>query len=155
MIIVQQTHELEKRFGIETAIDMIADAGFDGYDYSAFHMLNDDSPMNQENYLEIAKIIRKKADSRGLICYQAHAPFSSQCEGEELTRKIIRSMEVAAVLGAEAIVVHPLQGLPYNKNVEKLYEMNMEFYRGLIPYCEKLGIKVAVENMWAGDRAEM
>ena len=26
--------------------------------------------------------------------------------------------------------------------------MNVEFYKSLIPYCEKFGIKVACENMW-------
>ena len=31
---------------------------------------------------------------------------------------------------------------------EKLFGINMEFYRRLIPYCKEYNIRVAVENMW-------
>ena len=31
--------------------------------------------------------------------------------------------------------------------------MNVEFYKSLIPYCEKFGIKVACENMWQNNSA--
>lgn len=156
MKIVQQTEVLEEIFGIEKALDMIADAGFDGYDYSAFHMKHDSSPMNGENYMDLAKIIKAKADERGLKCYQSHAPFPSSLNenpvyNEDIKNKIIRSMEIAAFLGAEYIVVHPMQHLPYFLNKEQLYEDNMAFYRSLIPYAEKFGIKIATENMFQRD----
>ncbi|MBP3329599.1 MAG: sugar phosphate isomerase/epimerase [Clostridia bacterium] len=157
MKIVQQTDVLADRYGIEKALDLIADAGFDGYDYSAFHMKDDSSPMNGENYMDLAKKIKAKADERGLKCYQAHAPFPSAKKDDKvfnagIKEKIIRSMEIAAFLGAEMIVVHPMQHLPYTMNAEKLYELNMAFYRSLIPYAEKFGIKIAVENMFQGDK---
>ena len=31
---------------------------------------------------------------------------------------------------------------------KQLYDTNIEFFRNLIPYCEKYNIKIAVENMW-------
>ena len=147
MKIVQQTDVLADRYGIEKALDLIADAGFDGYDYSAFHMKDDSSPMNGENYMDLAKKIKAKADERGLKCYQAHAPFPSAKKDDKvfnagIKEKIIRSMEIAAFLGAEMIVVHPMQHLPYTMNAEKLYELNRAFYRSLIPYAEKFGIKI-------------
>ena len=161
MKIVQTTHVLEERFGIEKALEMIAEAGFDGYDFSAFNMLdqNEDidptSVLNGPEYMTWAKNVKTKADSLGIKCYQAHAPFPSSKYDEkfnkEIKQVIIRSMEIAAYLGAEIIVVHPIQHLPYNANVEKLYELNMEFYKELIPYCKEFGIKVATENMWHFD----
>ena len=57
-------------------------------------------------------------------------------------------MEVASILGAKIIVVHPKQYLSYADHREELFEMNVEFYKSLIPYCGKFGIKVATENMW-------
>ena len=147
MKIVQTTHVLEERFGIEKALEMIAEAGFDGYDFSAFNMLdqNEDidpnSVLNGPEYMAWAKNVKAKADSLGIKCYQAHAPFPSSKYDEtfnkEIKQVIIRSMEIAAYLGAEIIVVHPIQHLPYNANVEKLYELNMEFYKSLIPYCKE------------------
>jgi excinuclease ABC subunit B len=60
-------------------------------------------------------------------------------------------MEIAAILGAKIIVVHPKQHLEYAEYSKELFEMNVEFYKSLIPYCEKFGIKVATENMWQWD----
>lgn len=57
-------------------------------------------------------------------------------------------MEAASILGAQVIVVHPIQHLTYAEYPNELFEMNVKFYKSLIPYCEKFGIKVAVENMW-------
>ncbi len=155
MKLVTTTGVLADKFGMDKAIDMIADAGFDGLDFSAFDMVKDDSIYNGENYKEIAKAMREKAESRNLEFLQAHAPFPS-AKGEPVFDKmakerIIRSMEISSILGVEIIVVHPMQHLIYVSNVEKLYEMNMEFYRSLIPYCEKFGIKIATENLFQGD----
>ena len=57
-------------------------------------------------------------------------------------------MEIASILGADYIIVHPKQHMPYRANAAVLREMNIEFYKSLIPYCEKFGINVAAENMW-------
>ena len=36
-----------------------------------------------------------------------------------------------------------------NKDDEKeLFDMNMEFYRGLAPYAKSTGVKISLENMW-------
>lgn len=158
---VQTTDVLEAKFGIEEALEMIAEAGFDGYDFSAFHMLdqyeelNPDCILNSDKYMDWAKKAKATADRVGIKCYQAHAPFPSSKDdvefNEDIKKIIIRSMEIAAFLGAETIVVHPIQHLHYEQNKEKLYEMNMEFYRSLIPYCKEFGIKVATENMWHFD----
>ncbi len=50
--------------------------------------------------------------------------------------------------GAKTIVVHPKQHLYYGNHKNELAEINAVFYQSLIPYCEKYGIKVAVENMY-------
>lgn len=89
MKIVQTTHVLEERFGIEKALEMIAEAGFDGYDFSAFNMLdqNEDidpnSVLNGPEYMAWAKNVKAKADSLGIKCYQAHAPFPSSKYDED------------------------------------------------------------------------
>ena len=36
----------------------------------------------------------------------------------------------------------------YAEHAEELFHINVEFYKSLIPYCQKFGIKVACENMW-------
>lgn len=156
MLLVQTTDVVEKRFGIDKAIEMIAAAGFDALDYSAFNMKNDaNDPLNKSDYIDYAKSLRAKAESCGIRFVQAHAPFASSSTDEsynvEIKEKIIRCMEACAVMGVEIIVVHPKQHLPYMTNVEKLFDENMDFYGDLVVYAEKFGIKVACENMFQYD----
>ncbi len=156
MLLVTTTDCLAKRYGMEQAIDMIADAGFDALDFSAFELGKDDCPLLGDGYREWALAMRQKAESRGLRFVQAHAPFPSSVPEEErnpiIKERILRAMEISALLGVEIIVVHPVQHLEYSGNVETLYRMNMEFYRSLIPHCRQLGIRIATENMWQWDK---
>lgn len=153
MLVSTQTQALSAAYGDAEAIRMIHEAGFPAYDFTMQKMLSKDpdEPLNQEDYVEYAKGLRALADELGIICNQAHAPFTfGKKDQREIFDKIVRSMEVASILGAKIIVVHPIQHLPYDENVEELYQMNMEFYKSLVPYCEKFQIKVALENMWQG-----
>ncbi len=140
------------------AIKMLAEVGFDAYDLSLFKMRHDPScAFCQDGYKEYAMEIRKAADNAGIVCNQAHAPFPSSVGDPEkdaaIYQQIIRAMEIASIAGAAIIVVHPLQHLTYATpgNPEILEEMNIAFYKSLIPYCEQFGIHVAVENMWQYD----
>ena len=153
MILSTSTGALADSFGNEAAIEMLTKAGFDAFDFSLFKMSHDENyEMNGPNYREFAWKLRKKADLLGIRCNQAHAPFPSSY-GEPLKdeiafNKIVGAMEIASILGAKIIIVHPKQHLEYAENVEKLKQMNMKFYQSLIPYCKKYNIKVAIENMW-------
>lgn len=149
-----QTDYLNKVFGFEKAIDMLAEAGYDCIDFSAYFEEHYTDVHDKSFYTEM----RKYAESKGLTFNQAHAPFASSFnDDEEKTEKrfweIVTAMKNASYLGVENIVVHPYIHIRYHieGNPEILFEKNMQFYRRLIPYCEEYGIKVALENMW--DRA--
>ncbi len=141
------------KIGYENSIKLLKEVGFDAFDMPFFGMAYDKKhPMNGDNYLEFAKEIRSYADKYGLPCNQAHAPFGSSNGDPEFDKyrfdQLVRSMEGASVMGADVIVIHPKQHLKYSLHAEELKQMNIEFYKSLVPYCEKFGIKVAVENMW-------
>ena len=72
MRIVMPTNTLADDFGIERAVDLIADAGFDGIDFSDCY---DSSFVNFDGYLEKAEEIRQRAEKRGVVFCQSHAPF--------------------------------------------------------------------------------
>ena len=65
--------------------------------------------------------------------------------------RIIRCLEISSILGADISVVHPLHHWEYHGHEEEIFNANMEYYRGLIPYCKEYNIKVGVENMWRRD----
>ena len=145
------TSKLSRTLPLTECVEIIKNAGFDCYDLT-FCSLPNDHELYGDDRMEKARELREYADKIGIECNQAHAPFPTSTGDEEKDEKIfwlvVRSMEVAAYLGAKNIVVHPKQHLPYLENAEELFELNMAFYRRLIPYAEKYGIVIATENMF-------
>ena len=152
MLLSTQTSRLQNKFGYEAAIRILAGSGFDAFDLSLFRPVDDNDKLYKRNFRAYAKSLRDLADSLGIRCNQSHAPFPSSVgdpeKDAEIFKSIVHAMEIASILGADHIVVHPKQHMPYRENAAKLKEINMRFYKDLVPYCKKFSIKVALENMW-------
>lgn len=148
-----ETCMLYRKFGDFEGTRLIKEAGFDGIDYS-YYWLPSDGEVLGDGYVEYAKKLRAHLDQLGLECKQAHAPFAIHY-GEEFStetvnyRDIVRSLESAAILGVENIVVHAIS-VPIELK-HTLEEYNYRFYKSLEPYCEKFGIHIAVENLFTKD----
>ena len=109
-----------------------------------------------DNYIEKAKDLRKYADSLGICCNRTHAPFdfTGKDTFEESNvnfLRLVRSLEVSAVLGAKTSVVHAVKGGALPENAD-FFEYNTKFYKSLLPHCEKFGICVSVENLFCFNR---
>ena len=133
------------------------DAGFDAVDFSLTEMIDDASEFNRDDYREVALAYRKAADEIGIRINQTHTPYSFKNWADKehydnvIYPRIVRSLEISSILGADIAVVHPLHYLEYHGREEEIFEMNMDFYKGLIPYCREFGIRCGVENMWRRD----
>lgn len=156
MILSTTTEMLETKLpgGRNDAVKIIAEAGFDAVDLSMCAMRNEDDPFNGEGYLEEALKLKSTAEENGIYFNQAHAYFPTSFDEPEKTenafKKVVRGLEIASLVGAKIVVVHPNQHLYYiaDNNAYILRKMNLEFYSSLIPYCERYGVKIAVENMF-------
>lgn len=152
MKLVTNTYHLASRLGAEAAIRLLADAGFDGIDWTFSQDMGEGSPWLTDNWQDYARRLRSVADSCGVSFRQAHAPVPSSkgdtVFDDAVKQKILRAMEAAAALGIEHIIVHPKQHLPYQENREYLFNESVEFYKSLIPCCESWGIRICTENMW-------
>ncbi len=154
MYLSTQTDIAGKRFGEEKAIRWICEAGFDAIDYSMFAMQDDDCVLNTADFEKYIFRLKKVAEEYGKFFNQAHAPFPCyKVNDEEYNRKIfpkiIRSIEIAGILGVKNIVVHPTD---FGRKSEENLQLNFEFYNRLIPVCKEYDVKVAVENMFGRDR---
>ena len=143
-----QTSFLAARLGsVSAAADALMDAGHPAIDISLF---GQNDYLFSESWQDMAKELRQRAEARGAVYNQAHAPFGGGYD--HYTQKLIptfpRVFEFCELLGVRQIVVHPLQKGRYYGHEQELFDMNMEFYRSLIPLSEKHGIKIAIENMW-------
>ena len=152
MKLVQLTGELSKRFGDFKALDMIKEAGFDGYDYSMFTG-NAFNKLSSDGYTEYFENVRKYADKIGLPCLQTHAPSEysmlDKTEAEENIRILLRSIDATAILGSKIVVIHPEKWFDAEQDKELLYDK-------LMPTAKKLGVIIATENMfrWKDEKCE-
>lgn len=156
MLLSTQTDVLTKLYGEKAAVEMIAAAGFDAVDYSQFDIKTDEGdPESGKNYEKFASELRKIADGCGVVFNQSHAPFPSYIESdpkrsEEMLCKTKRSIEIALLLGAKQICVHPVT---FPNDEEREFEFNLEFYNSFVPLFKGSGMKIGVENMWWNDRS--
>ncbi len=147
-----ESYTISERFGDLRAIEMIREAGFDAIDFS-YYFNKEKEEVLADGYRGYAEKIRAHLDKTGLVCNQAHAPISLQYGqahdlSEPAYRGIVRAIESAAILGAKCIVVHSL-AVPEGVDFE---EYNIDFYKTFLPYCERSGIDLAVENLYIFDK---
>ena len=159
MKLVMNTEPLTEKVSYPESLRLIAEAGFDGVDCSFFDMKGEDSVWNGPGWKSLAQELRVQAEGLGLCFRQAHAPFPSAKADEDYNKvifpRILRSMEAAAIMGVENIVIHPIHYGAYWKEREAQYQRSLDFYRELIPYCKEFGIRVCTENMWSRDPAKI
>lgn len=153
MYVSTSTEFLMNKVGIKPTLDMIKEAGFTAFDLCLCSKNEYPCPpFDGDDYAEVAKDIRAYADSIGLPCNQSHAVFGAHFgpakPGTKIFEGTVRCMEIAAIMGAKSIVIHPMQFVYYMNNVEFLKQENLEFYNDLLPYAEKFGIIILTENMW-------
>ncbi len=135
--------------GEEKAIELIAKAGFDAWDFSMFDMAridwstwevkDSDHPLSKDDYLKFARRLKQIGLDSGIVCNQSHAPFPSKVP---LIREkyLKRAIECTAEAGGEICIIHP----DNNASAEE----NAEFYAELLPFAKEHGVKIATENMW-------
>lgn len=137
-----------KHVGEEKAIELIARAGFDAWDFSMFDMARYDwenkivkdtnHPLHGKDYLAFARKLKKIGLDNGIVCNQSHAPFPVYCA--EIRSYLKRAIECTAEAGGEICIIHP--------DNYKTPEENAEMYFELLPFAKDCGVKIATENMW-------
>ena len=153
MILSTEIGSLRKRVGERKCIEMLASVGFDALDYSFTpDMERGITPWNRDDYRGYAKELLKIAQDNGVYFNQAHAPFLFSAEEfenyeERILPMNIRCLEICALLGIPHMVIHPLHYLDYRQHKERLWELNYEYYRKMLPYAKETGVKIALENM--------
>lgn len=142
---------ISNKFGDDNTIEIAKAAGFDALDFS-YYSAHETEDVLGDGYREYAKEMRKRFERAGMVCNQAHAPFSLKYGGTFDTSDInylhiVRAIESASILGAENIIVHSIT-TPYDVDIE---EYNIAYFKTLVPYCEKFKIHIAIENLFIRD----
>ncbi len=149
MKISTEIGSFSRRIGEERAIEYVARAGFDAWDFSMFRMVRatdratrqfevTDHPLCGSGYLAYARELRKIGEDAGLVCNQSHAPFPTDIP--KIRDLMKRSLEATAEAGGKICVIHP--------GNRSSIEENAAFYGELLPFAKGCGVKIATENMW-------
>ena len=138
--------------GEERAIEALAKAGFDAWDFSMFKMapfdwgkvevIKNDHPLQGNNYLAFTRKLKQIGLDNGIVCNQSHAPFPSNVPAIYSVLK--RAIECTAEAGGSICIIHP----DNNATPEK----NAEMYNELLPFAKGCGVKIATENMFNWDK---
>lgn len=150
MKISTETESVKRYTGDEKAIEYIAKAGFDAFDFSMYDIAKvanwttgelayGTTPISGDDYLKYARSLKKVADDCGIYCNQTHSVFPTQ--NPKIEKFVKRTIECTKELGAKICVVHPLSMSPVEDNVK--------YYSELLPFAKEYGVKIATENMWA------
>lgn len=151
MLVSTQIEVASEYVGEEKAVELVARAGFDAWDFSMFTMCDYDwergclrensHPLAGNDYLKFARRLKQIGLDNGIVCNQSHAPFPARCK--PIRDHFKRAIECTAEAGGEICVIHP--------DNYKGAEENAEMYFELLPFAKEHGVKIATENMWCWD----
>ena len=153
MKISTEINSISKLVGPEKAVELVAKAGFDAWDFSMFGMArwnggirgikpeHFNHPLRVGDYIAFSKKLRQIGEDNGIYCNQSHAPFPIYVQ--EVRDYMKRAIECTAVAGGKICVIHP--------DNYKSPEENAEIYLELLPFAKEHGVKIATENMWNWD----
>lgn len=157
MKLIQMTREVSAKFGDFDAVEMIAQAGFDGLDYTMYVMGRDENhPLCQDDYKDYAKKLKEQADKNNISFLQGHAVCPTYIAGDDeynksMYDKLLRSIEISGILGIKHLVVHPTAPERLEKGTD-LKKFNIDYYNSLKPYAKENNVKICLENMWGKDQ---
>lgn len=149
MKISTEFNSASKIVGEERAVELIAKAGFDAWDLSFYRTLryeketgrrfiNEDHPFSKPDYLKYVRHLKQIGLDNGIVCNQAHAPFSPK--DPEIGTTFKRTIECAAEAGASNVVFHTM--------TRESLESNIGLFAALVPFARDYGVKIAVENTY-------
>lgn len=156
-------YSLIRSHGEKCAIEILAKAGFDSIDYN-FGMC--DAINNKELFVgtsdkefdEYFINVKKILDENKIEVGQTHAHTGkiNYTTTKEYFDIVVRCIRATAILGCKYIVIHPLilPSYKYDENKQENKEINLKFFKRLIPYLTKYDVKNGFENMFNWDEKE-
>ena len=140
MKISTEIESISKIFGEEKAVELVAKAGFDAWDFSMFGMARWNGgirgikpehlnhPLRVGDYIAFSKKLRQIGEDNGIYCNQSHAPFPIYVQ--EVRDYMKRAIECTAIAGGKICVIHP----DNYKSPEENAEIYLEPYSGSVFY---------------------
>lgn len=150
-------NDLVKRYGIDRALEICKESGFDSVDLSleGYRLDGDIYAGSEDAFESHFHRIRKKAESLGLEISQTHGRAETYIpDGGEVNARIDRlnelDLKATAMLGAPSCVIHfPNTSACGKQSPQFMHGLSSEMYDKLIPVLDRYGVSVAMETFGA------
>ena len=160
-----QTKGILPQIDIDRGFKLISEAGFTKVDINIDTFLkNSDLYAGKVNKFFDSSIeelavyfgqYREVMNKYGISPSQMHAPYPVRVDGKEKQNEymqgvvIPKSIMIARILNVPWVVIHPFKmQYPYNKDIEK--QINITYFKQLIPLLKECGVGVCFENLYEG-----
>lgn len=148
------TSDAYSRFGEERYKKMKAD----GYTHCDLNLADTETEVyncSDERFISILLSERRLAEEAGIAFSQVHGPWryppkdGTEEERAERFEKLQKCIKATALLGCRYFVIHPIMpfGTSQNPDPEKLFNMNVEFFKKLLPTAKQNSVVICLENM--------
>jgi len=139
---------------LHSSLVHLKNAGFKYVDISFWSRYLAGSPYFTTDNQILADEYKRELDALELIPVQSHEPFGNSMgndNGRFYFKKTPLSIDLAGKIGIPSITLHAGINLtPMTR--EEYMEKNAEIFRRLIPYAEKYGTRLLIENIaWKND----
>ena len=126
-----------------------------GFDYADYSIPGDLNGRTEEEYETAVLAEKAMADEAGVTIWQVHGPwrYPPHDETPELREEravlMRRSIRLTALIGCKNWVIHPM--MPFGPNddfdTKQFWQINLDFFRALLPYAKEHGVTICFENM--------
>ncbi len=140
---------LPEKMRLDDSVKRAADFGFEVLDCS----LSDLRFLYTDNdWQSVIKAAKQTADEHGISFRYSHGPFYYPAEDdvkgwEEFDIWVHNSIDAAAILEAEVMVMHPFSLAAPNYSFSNSLKKACESLRPYKEHCDRVGVTLCVENM--------
>lgn len=130
----------------------------DGFRYCDLGLSDTEKELYNCNESDFLRLLREElelAEQAGIVFSQIHGPWrypprdGTPEERAERKEKMEKCFRAAKAVKCPYVVIHPI--MPYGTKVdpdpEGMFQMNVEFFRSLLPAARENGVTICIENM--------
>ena len=143
-----------ERFGQDRYRMMYAD----GFRYCDLGLSDTEKELYNCNESDFLRLLREElelAEQAGIVFSQIHGPWrypprdGTPEERAERKEKMEKCFRAAKILKCPYVVIHPIMpfGTKVDPDPEGFFQMNVDFFRALIPAAKENGVTICIENM--------
>lgn len=139
------------RYSLDETLELCGEAGYEALELVFSDGGDPDVSMSDDEI----RTVREKCDAAGVEVGSSMAQYADRGnflslnsdDREQGVRCLARSIEIAHVLGVDAVLLHPGQ-LTAEGTYEQAWDLMLGAIRDLAPLAEEKGVSVGIENVW-------